>query len=127
VLPSNQRHRALAHRWVLAGLLLLAASSVAAVLVSWSGTPSALLALVLIPPLLAPLRGIVRGDRRTHAWATLCVVPGFVYGITEAVANPGLRPLAALVLASSFVFFFALVAYLRVTRPPPANQPPPTP
>lgn len=105
----------------------MAASSTAAVLVSWSGTPSTILAIALLAPLLAPLGGITRGDRRTHAWATLCIVPGFLYGLTESVANPGLRPLAALVLASSLVFFFALVAYLRVTRPPPASQAPPTP
>jgi len=112
---------------VLSGLLLLAASSTAAVRLSWSGRPSAILALVLIVPLLAPLRGIVRGDRRTHAWATLCVLPGFVYGLTEAVANPVLRPIAALVLGSSLALFVALVAYLRVTRRPSAAQAPPTP
>ncbi len=122
---GNQQHRALAHRIVLASLLLLAAASVAGVVVGWSGTPSAILAAVLIPPLLLPLPGIVRGDRRTHAWATLCVAPAFVYGLTEAVANPGARPLAALVLGSSLLFFFALVAYLRITRPQPQLPPAP--
>lgn len=112
---------------MLAGLLLLAASSVAAVLLHWSGPPSAILALALLTPLVAPLPGIVRGDRRTHAWATLCVVPGFVYGLTEVVANPRLRPIALLVLGASLALFFALVAYLRVTRPALAAQAPPTP
>ena len=124
---DKERHRVLARRCVLAGLFLLAASSIAGVLVSWSGTPSAILACVLLPPLLLPLRGIVRGDRRTHAWATLCVTPGFIYGLTEVVANPAIRPLAALILGSSLVSFFALVAYLRVTRPRPAAQIAPTP
>ena len=112
---------------MIAGLLLLAASSAAAVLVSWSGTPSVILALVLLPPLVAPLAGIARGDRRTHAWATLCVVPGFLYGLTESVADPDHRKLPALVLGSSLVFFFALVTYLRVTRRPPRPQVSPTP
>jgi uncharacterized membrane protein len=116
---GNQRHRLLAHRLVLASLLLLAAASIACVVVGWSGTPSAILAAALLPPLLLPLAGIVRGERRTHAWATLCVVPAFVYGVTEVVANPGARPLAALVLGASLLFFFSLVAYLRVTRPRP--------
>jgi uncharacterized membrane protein len=127
VAKGNKRHRALARGGVIGGLLLLALSSAAAVLVSWSGTPSAILALVLLAPLLAPLVGIARDDRRTHAWATLCLVPGFVYGLTESVANPGLRLLAALVLGSSLVSFFALVVYLRVTRPPDPTQAPPTP
>jgi uncharacterized membrane protein len=114
---GQERLRVLARRLVLASLLLLAIASVACVFVGWSGTPSALLAAALLPPLLFPLRGIARGDRRTHAWATLCVVPAFVYGLTEVVANPGARPLAAMVLGTSLLLFVALVAYLRVTRP----------
>jgi uncharacterized membrane protein len=114
---GQERLRVLARRLVLASLLLLAIASVACVFVGWSGTPSALLAAALLPPLLFPLRGIARGDRRTHAWATLCVVPAFVYGLTEVVANPGTRPLAAMVLGTSLLLFVALVAYLRVTRP----------
>ena len=121
------RHRVLARRAVLASLLLLAVSSIACVFAGWSGTPSAILAAVLLPPLLLPLRGIARGDRRTHAWATLCLVPAFVYGITEAVANPRARPLAALVLGASLLLFFSLVAYLRVTRPQPPPQVAPIP
>ncbi len=117
MVAGNQRHRALAHRFVLASLLLLAASSIAGVVVGWSGTPSAILAAVLLPPLALPLPGILRGNRRTHAWATLCVAPAFVYGITEVIANPGTRPLSALILGSSLLLFFSLVAYLRVTRP----------
>jgi uncharacterized membrane protein len=123
VAGNSERRRAIAHRLVLAGLFLLIATSLAAVLVQWSGTPSALLALVLLVPLLAPLPGILRGDRRTHAWATLCIVPGFIYGLTEAVANPAIRTVAAMVLGSSLALFFALVAYLRVTRLQ-AYQPP---
>jgi uncharacterized membrane protein len=125
VAGDNELRHAIARRLVLAGLFLLMATSLAAVLVQWSGTPSALLALALLVPLLAPLRGILRGDRRTHAWATLCIVPGFIYGLTEAVANPAIRTVAAMVLGSSLALFFALVAYLRVTRPQ-SYQPPPS-
>lgn len=124
MVTGRERHRALARLCVLAALALLATSSIATVLVAWSGTPSVILAVALLAPLLAPLGGLIRGERRTHAWATLCVVPGFVYGLTEAVANPGLRPVAALVLGSSLVFFFALVAFLRVTRPATAQASP---
>ncbi len=124
---GNERHRVLARRVVLASLLLLAVASIACVVVGWSGTTSAILAAALLPPLLLPLTGIARGERRTYAWATLCIVPAFVYGLTELVANPGARPLAALVLGASLLLFFSLVAYLRVTRPQPAAQPPPIP
>lgn len=118
------RRAGLVRRCALAALVALASFSAAAVLMPWSGVPSAVLGALLLPPLLMPLRGMLRGDRRTYAWATLCAVPGFVYGITEAVANPATRWLAALVLASSIALFFALVAFLRVTRPRPGQSPP---
>ena len=118
------RRAGLVRRCALAALVALASFSTAAVCVRWSGTPSAVLGALLLSPLLAPLRGMLRGDRRSYAWATLCALPGFVYGITEAVANPAMRWLAALVLASSIAFFLALVAFLRVTRPRPGQSPP---
>ncbi|MFO1408545.1 MAG: DUF2069 domain-containing protein [Steroidobacteraceae bacterium] len=106
---------ALTRRIVFATWLVLVAASLAAVVTRWSG--SLLLAAWLLLPLALPLPGIARGDRRTHAWATLCTVPGFVYGITESIANPAARGPAAAVLAASLVFFFALVAHLRASRP----------
>jgi uncharacterized membrane protein len=124
---GNERARLLARRLVLTSLLLLVIASTAAALWSSHESPSFILAAMLLVPLLLPLVGIVRGNRRTHAWATLCVLPGFVYGTTEVVANPDVRPLAALVLGSGLVFFCALIAYLRVTRPGPPTQPVLTP
>ena len=114
---ENERHRALARRCVLAGLA--AARGVqrrgrAPALAAGRRRRSLRSRCSCRSPRRSP--GIVRGDRRTHAWATLCVVPGFVYGLTEVVANPRLRPIAALVLGASLALFFALVAYLRVTR-----------
>ena len=102
--------------------LALAAASVVAAAVPWTGSNSLLLALVLLAPLALPLRGYARRDRRTYGWATLCVMPAFVYGITESVANPVARGAAGWVLAACLVAFFALVAHLRATRPqPPAG------
>lgn len=76
-----------------------------------------LLSLLLTLPLWAPLRGLIRHDRRTYAWATLCVIPYFVLGVTEAIANPGTRAWSATCLALSLMLFVALIGYLRVTRP----------
>jgi len=79
------------------------------------------MAATLLLPLLLPVRGLLRGDRRTHAWATMCVAPCFLYGVTETVANPSLRGVAAAILFASLAHFVALVAYLRVTRPQAAG------
>lgn len=75
-----------------------------------------LLSLLLTLPLLAPLSGLIRHNRRTYAWATLCVIPYFVLGVTEVVANPQTRAWSATCLALALLLFVALIAYLRVTR-----------
>jgi uncharacterized membrane protein len=75
-----------------------------------------LLAVVFTLPLWAPLRGLLQRNRRTYAWATLCVIPYFILGVTEAVANPQTRMWSGTCLALSLVLFGALIGYLRVTR-----------
>ena len=107
-----RRARALA----LATAAVLAACVAAASLRSapWPANLGWTIALLL--PLAAPLPGIVRGIRRTYAWATLCVAPYFVYGITEVIANPAVRGAAGAILFASFAWFVTLVAYLRLSR-----------
>lgn len=75
-----------------------------------------ILAVVLALPLLAPLRGLLQGNRRTFAWTTLCVILYFVIGLTEAVAQPGSRIWSAPCLMLALALFVILIAYLRVTR-----------
>jgi uncharacterized membrane protein len=116
-----------ARRWALATLAMIGvAIGVAATLnASWPG--SALLAAALVLPLLLPLKGLLQGDRRTYAWATLCIAPCFVYGITEVIANSAVRAIAAAILFTSLAHFVALVVYLRVTRPKTGSQAAPIP
>jgi uncharacterized membrane protein len=111
---------AAAARWRTATLLLLAL--LLGVLLGWQLLPEptmkrALLALLLLVPLCAPLPGILTGTRRTYAWATLCVIPYFVVGITESIASPHNRRFSGLCLALSLLLFVSLIGYLRVTRP----------
>lgn len=99
---------------LLAGLIAL--------VIAWHVVPSvtprsAGIGLALSLPLWLPLPGIWRANRRTFAWATLCVIPYFVIGTTEAVANPASRGWAGACLALSLALFVTLIAYLRLTRP----------
>lgn len=71
----------------------------------------------LAAPLLLPIRGLWRGSRRTHAWATLCVIPYFIVGTVESISNPDTRAWSATALALALVLFTALIVYLRLTRP----------
>jgi uncharacterized membrane protein len=72
--------------------------------------------LGMLLPIAAPLPGLLRGSRRTYAWATLCVAPYLVYGVTEIMANPAVRIAAAVILFASLAWFVALITYLRLSR-----------
>ena len=73
-------------------------------------------------PLLLCLRGLLRGSRYTYKWATMCVLPYFVIGITESVANLVLRNWALLMLGASLLWFFAMLAFIRVTPATPVSE-----
>lgn len=113
---SRQRARHVA----LVAAAVLAACVAAAALRSASWPANLAWLVVLLLPLLAPLPGLVRGTRRTYAWATLCVTPYFIYGVMEVIANPSVRGAAAAILFASLAWFIALVWYLRLTRRVPA-------
>jgi uncharacterized membrane protein len=127
VAPDQDRPRQRARRWALATLAVVGVAIAVAAMrdASWPG--SALLAAALLLPLLLPLKGLLQGDRRTYAWATLCLAPCFVYGITEVIANSSVRAIAAAILFTSLAHFVALVAYLRITRPKKGPQAAPIP
>jgi uncharacterized membrane protein len=72
--------------------------------------------IALLIPVAAPLPGLIRGVRRTYAWATLCVAAYFTYGLTEVIANPAVRGAAGAILFASLAWFVALVWYLRLSR-----------
>jgi len=112
----TERRLRRARAFALATAAVLAACVAAASLRSapWPANLGWTIALLL--PLAAPIPGIVRGVRRTYAWATLCVAPYFIYGITEVIANPAVRGAAAAILFASFAWFVTLVAYLRLSR-----------
>jgi uncharacterized membrane protein len=70
-------------------------------------------------PLLAPLRGVLRGYRYTFQWSTLLVWLYVAEGAVRAWSDTGLSArLGAIELALSLAYFAAAVAYLRATRTP---------
>jgi uncharacterized membrane protein len=75
-------------------------------------------AIVLCIPLLLPLRGLLRGERYTYAWATLCVIPYFIVGTTESIADPRGRGWAAACLTISLALFAALIVFIRTAKKP---------
>lgn len=79
-----------------------------------------IVALLAALPLVLPWAGLLRGIRRTHAWATLCVAPYLVLGVVESVANPADRVWSGSCLLLALLFFTTLIIYLRLTRPAPS-------
>lgn len=112
-------NKILAQRWRTISLGSIAA--LFAIVFSWQLWPTASRAgagraIILSIPLLLPVLGLWRGKRYTYRWATLCVMPYFVVGLTEVVANPSTRIWTAAMLAFALTWFVGLVAYLRVTN-----------
>ncbi len=65
-------------------------------------------------PLLAPLRGVLAGRRRTYQWAAMFILAYFAEGAVRAWSDHGLS--AQLALAEAFlalVFFGSAVTYAR--------------
>jgi uncharacterized membrane protein len=73
--------------------------------------------VLAVLPLLAPLRGLVRGRRYTYAWATLFAIPYLVFALTELLANPEARWVAGATLLLVFAWFCTMIFFLRVSQP----------
>jgi uncharacterized membrane protein len=113
--PAQLPARAAAARAVTIALWIALAVS----LTGWIfvGYPWLLCCLAILP-LLAPVSGLLRGQRRTYAWATLFVIPYLMFALTEALVNPRARWMAALCVVLAFAWFCAMVAFLRLSRAP---------
>jgi uncharacterized membrane protein len=77
---------------------------------------SKLVCMVAVVPLLAPLNGLIRGQRYTYAWATLFAVPYLMFAITELLVNRQARWVAGASLLLVFGWFCAMILFLRASR-----------
>ena len=83
--------------------------------------PVSLVILVLVAPLLVPLRGLLSGRPRSHLWAAFLSLLYFIHGVGEAVANPAQRGLALAEIGLSLTLFFSATLYARWAAPPPQD------
>jgi len=91
--------------------------AVAASLLAWIlvGYPWPICVIAVLP-LLAPLRGLLRGSRYTYAWATLYAIPYLAFAVTELLVNPQARWVAAMSLLLVFAWFCTMILFLRASR-----------
>lgn len=111
--PAFERaRRAVILLWIALGATLSAWS-----LADGSTPGGMVLALITVGPLLLPLPGLWAGRRRSYRWAPLTLAPALACSLTELVANPPQRALAAFVALLSFLCLAAIVAALRSMPP----------
>lgn len=106
------------HRLLLAGHLGLFAWLMAGTI--WlqppTQAPRSVVLLVLVGPLLLPLRGLLHGRRYTVAWSLFLALAYFAHGIVETWAAAGSRLHPAIETALALLWFAAGIGYIRKTR-----------
>ncbi len=80
--------------------------------------PRVVLIVLLVVPLLFPLRGILHGKRYTHQWVSFLSLFYFCVGV-DAWFNPGRGDawLGALTVLFSLLLFVGSILYARYSAP----------
>lgn len=88
---------------------------IALVLLLWYGVARpAPLALLMLLPLLFPLRGLWRGRPYTYAWSSFLSLFYFTHGVVEGWTVPASRPWAWLEILASILFYVGAIVYARL-------------
>jgi uncharacterized membrane protein len=80
--------------------------------------PVSLVLLLLVLPLLAPLRGLLHGRRYTVAWSGFLALCYFTHGVVEAYSAPVTRYLGLLEIVLTSLWFLAALTYIRLRKAP---------
>lgn len=83
--------------------------------------PVAMTLIVMVVPLLFPLRGILHGRAYTHAWTGFLALLYFIHGIGDFVVNPPERIYSGIEIALSLTLFVGCAFYARITGKSEAN------
>lgn len=78
--------------------------------------PRALLLIVLLVPLLFPMRGLLHARVYTHAWTSFLSLGYFALGIDIVYTSEVDRTLGVLQIFFSVLLFFGCVYYPRYAR-----------
>jgi len=107
-------------------LSLLSYLALVVVLLTWYGLvdPAPLVLILLLLPLLFPLKGLLRGSPYTHAWSSFLILLYFIHGVVEAYANPPVRMWALLEVLASVTFYSGAILYARLRGRELKQKPP---
>jgi uncharacterized membrane protein len=76
--------------------------------------PVALVLLVLVSPLLFPLRGLLHGRSYTFSWSGFLAVLYFIHGVVEAYSTDLTRLYGLLEVLFTVMWFTGAIMYVRV-------------
>lgn len=77
--------------------------------------PTAAMLVLLVAPLLFPLRGILYARSYTHAWAGYLMLFYLAHGITELYSGDAFFIYPLLEVFFSALFFISSILYIRLT------------
>ena len=75
--------------------------------------PRALLLIIMLVPLLFPLRGLLHGRKYTFAWSCFLALLYFIHGVMEAYSSEVTRHLGLIEVLCTSVWFVAAMTYVR--------------
>jgi uncharacterized membrane protein len=78
--------------------------------------PRAMVLLLLVTPLLFPLRGLLHARRYTIAWSCFLALLYFTHGVIEAWHAPVTRTLGLLEIALTTLWFVGGIGYIKAGK-----------
>jgi len=79
-------------------------------------TPVSLTLLLLVGPLLLPLRGLLHARRYTISWSCFLALLYFIHGVLEAWHTAPTRTLGMAEVVFTTLWFIAAIGYIQATK-----------
>lgn len=73
--------------------------------------------LVLLGPLMLPLRGILQGRRYTMAWTSMLILLYFLHGVAAAAGSGRAVWLGSMEIVLALAYFVLAIRYVRLSNP----------
>lgn len=83
------------------------------ILVPPTKVPVAIVLLLMLTPLVLPLRGFLRGNPRSCTWISYISLIYFIHGVVESYANVAERWYAVTETILALILFFGTIYYVR--------------
>jgi len=84
--------------------------------------PISLTLLLVVGPLLLPLRGLLNASRYTMSWSCFLALLYFIHGVLEAWHTAPTRTLGMLEVLFTVMWFCGAIAYIQVTKKSSATE-----